>query len=68
MWEPIINIREYKDQVGQMTNNYKGGKNKVFSNSARGILKIIIKKSLNQAITLKDFMLDIMFPLVLERK
>lgn len=44
MWEPIINIREYKDQVGQMTNNYKGGKNKVFSNSARGILKIIIKK------------------------
>lgn len=44
MWEPLINIREYKDQIGLMTKNYKGGKNKVFSNSAKGILKIIIKK------------------------
>ena len=43
MWEPLINIREYKDQVGLMTTKYKGGTKKVFSNSAKGILKIIVR-------------------------
>ena len=44
MWEPLINIREYKDQVGLMTKMSKGGTKKVFSNSAKGILKIIVKR------------------------
>lgn len=43
MWEPFINIREYKDQVGLMTTMSKGGTKKVFSNSAKGILKIIVR-------------------------
>lgn len=43
MWEPYINIREYKDQVGLMTTMSKGGTKKVFSNSAKGILKIIVR-------------------------
>ena len=43
MWEPLINIREYKDQVGLMTKMSKGGTKKVFSNSAKGILKIIVR-------------------------
>lgn len=43
MWEPFINIREYKDQVGLMTTMSKGGTKRVFSNSAKGILKIIVR-------------------------